>query len=122
MFRGFLKTASVSAAGFISAFGFLEGGRSVLRGAWEAFKASLHRESDLSRARMASCRGCEMMDEEYQSCGNPREFYVDAKGTNKSLGCHCFLPLATKLPSHNCWARFHKLEFGWPDALCPNKT
>jgi len=116
---GFLRTGFVAGRAFVREFGIREGGKSVLHGAWEALKASLHSETPQSRERLKSCLTCKMMDKSYMSCGNPTEFYVDAKGTKRSLGCHCFLPLAVRLSKHDCWARAHGFDWGWKNFLRP---
>jgi hypothetical protein len=116
---GFFRTGFIASRAFVKEFGWREGGKMVFHGAWEAVRASLHSETPQSKERLASCMECKMFSKKYSSCGEPTEFYMDAKGTTKSLGCHCFLPLAVKAPSHDCWARFHHLDFGWPEKLRP---
>jgi hypothetical protein len=121
-----LKTIVIIADAFIVTFGLREGGRMALRGARQLVRALFTRESDLSRARMESCRHCHIYNRELGTCGTPGETYqetvvvktIEFKRT-KPLGCWCYLPIANRLPNKPCWARFNKLSFGWPDELMP---
>lgn len=124
----FLKSIFVIGHAFIRHFGWLEGGRSVLHGARQLIQATFTKESDLSSARMASCKKCQMMDSEFSTCGTPGQTYKASiiwQGTpnagTHSLGCWCYLPLANRIASKDCWARVNGIapDVGWPDELRP---
>ena len=116
---GLFRTGTVAGRAFIREFGWREGGKRILYGIREALKASSYSETPQSKDRMSSCERCQMYSKEFASCGEPTEFYLDADDNRKSLGCHCYLPLAVKAPSHDCWARFHGFPWGWPEKLRP---
>lgn len=123
----FPRSVWIISKAFIQSFGWFDGGRSVLHGAWQLLKAVLTPESELSKARMEYCRPCIMYDEEMDTCGYVPEVYQDDQGKLHTIGCWCLCKFATRLKAKDCWGRVNKIntmnqaQIGWPDALRPKE-
>lgn len=80
----------------------------------------------LGQARMGHCEKCEFFDETWQTCGTPGDTMEVPKSKRIKIGCWCYLPLATRDPDKDCWARMDELirpedgsAVGWPEELRP---
>lgn len=76
--------------------------------------------------RLSYCEKCPFFDSKWKTCGTPGEVVQGDDGAFK-IGCWCYLPLASRDPKKDCWARFHDIKdngevVGWPDVLRPEKT
>lgn len=101
---------------------------SATRGVVRALFSFSKDSKALSAARMQSCEKCEFFDETWQTCGTPGETIGKPIGEKIKVGCWCYLPLATRDPKKDCWARMDEIvredgsAVGWPDDLRPKQS
>lgn len=69
--------------------------------------------SRLRSSRLSICRQCPLFDESADTCGIPGQLFTDETGEKRPLGCWCYLPIATMMPSKECWLVVNSYGTGW---------
>lgn len=81
----------------------------------------------LESMRNTACRGCQMFDINYGTCGIPGDVYENPHtGKIEAFGCWCVTEVANKSLSKDCWGRVHDDYFperiGWDEKLRPRQS
>lgn len=100
--------------------------RGISRAVWNSI-FNRREALKLSALRLGVCLACPFYDSKWKTCGTPGEVQPAITGPDGTcyppmkIGCWCYLPLATRDPKKDCYARMNDLDIGWPDEIRPKK-